>query len=201
MEILAYEDAIEKPLIINFIVFRNWFPSVTQPKLLKILSYFQSKSRIKWKLIYDDIEIFCFKLSTISSDYAAKVRRDFEQTSDSLRKKSVTEVDKEIDLKKKKKNKKEIKKELGEFDKALLGFAEMRKNIKKPLTERAKKMLLTELGKLSNDEATQIKILNQSEFHCWQKVYALKDDKPFNRYSQKLDTKELYEHNKELKLE
>ena len=56
---------------------------------------------------------------------------------------------------------------------ALKGFEAMRKKIKKPLTDRAKKMLLKRLQLLSNDEETQIKILNQSEFYCWQNVYHL----------------------------
>lgn len=107
LEIMGDEDATDKPLKMNFIVFRNWFPSVTRPKLEKILSYFQHKLRIKWKLNGDDIEIFCFKFSTISSDYSAKVRSKSEQASKLLRKKSVLEV--EVDLKKKNKKEKEKK--------------------------------------------------------------------------------------------
>lgn len=57
---------------------------------------------------------------------------------------------------------------------ALKDFEEMRKKIKKPLTDRAKQMLLTELTKLSTNEDTQLAILNQSILHNWQTVYALK---------------------------
>lgn len=60
---------------------------------------------------------------------------------------------------------------------ALQGFEEMRVKIKKPMTDRAKKLLLTELVKLSVDRDTQIAILNQSITRCWAGVFALKDDR------------------------
>ena len=60
---------------------------------------------------------------------------------------------------------------------ALQGFEEMRVKIKKPMTDRAKKLLLTELVKLSVDRDTQIAILNQSITRCWVGVFALKDDR------------------------
>lgn len=62
------------------------------------------------------------------------------------------------------------------FNEALDAFAEMRKTIKKPLTEKAEKMILNKLEELSNDEETQIKILDQSTINCWQSVYPLKEE-------------------------
>lgn len=59
---------------------------------------------------------------------------------------------------------------------ALRGFEEMRVKIKKPMTDRARSMLLTELRKLSGDRAEQIAILDQSTANCWQSVYALKTE-------------------------
>ena len=61
------------------------------------------------------------------------------------------------------------------FLKAWKDFKEMRKKIKKPMTEKAEEMLLTSLDKLSKDHKEQIAILNQSTFHCWQGVFPLKD--------------------------
>lgn len=61
---------------------------------------------------------------------------------------------------------------------ALRGFEEMRVKIKKPMTDRAKKLLLTELEKLSLDRVEQIAILNQSITRCWAGVFALKDNGP-----------------------
>lgn len=61
---------------------------------------------------------------------------------------------------------------------ALQGFEEMRVKIKKPMTDQAKKRLLTELEKLApGDRETQIAILHQSEDRCWAGVFSLKDDR------------------------
>lgn len=59
--------------------------------------------------------------------------------------------------------------------KALMDFASMRKSIKSPLTERAMKLLITELNKLSEDKNTQIAIINQSILNNWKGVFPLKD--------------------------
>lgn len=57
---------------------------------------------------------------------------------------------------------------------ALKAFSEMRKALKKPLTQRAKQLQLAELQKLSTDPATQVAIINQSVAKSWQSFYALK---------------------------
>lgn len=58
------------------------------------------------------------------------------------------------------------------------GFCEMRKKIKKPLTDRAAKMILNELERLApGDNHTKGLILDQSVKRCWQDVYPLKCDK------------------------
>ena len=56
-------------------------------------------------------------------------------------------------------------------------FEKMRKQIKKPLTERAVKMALAELEKLAPDNIElQKQILNQSTYYCWQGLFPLKGD-------------------------
>ena len=58
------------------------------------------------------------------------------------------------------------------------GFCEMRKKIKKPLTDRAAKMILNELERLApGDNHTKGLILDQSVKRCWQDVYPLKGAK------------------------
>ena len=58
------------------------------------------------------------------------------------------------------------------------GFCEMRKKIKKPLTDRAAKMILNELERLApGDNHTKGLILDQSVKRCWQDVYPLKGEK------------------------
>lgn len=61
------------------------------------------------------------------------------------------------------------------FDKALMEFKKMRVKIRKPLTERAEKLIMTELQKLAGDnEQKKIQILEQSIMHSWASVYPLK---------------------------
>ena len=59
---------------------------------------------------------------------------------------------------------------------ALIDFSEMRKSIKKPMTDRAMKKLLTDLKKISEESVVQIQVLEQSIFNNWQGVYPLKNN-------------------------
>lgn len=54
-------------------------------------------------------------------------------------------------------------------------FEAMRKQIKKPMSERAKKLIILKLQSLGEDKANEI--LDQSIVNCWQYVYPLKTDK------------------------
>lgn len=63
------------------------------------------------------------------------------------------------------------------FD-ALTAFAAMRKQIKAPMTDRAKSMMAKRLTELSGgNHAAMIAILDQSTVHCWKDVYELKGQK------------------------
>lgn len=76
------------------------------------------------------------------------------------------------------------------LDKAFTDFAAMRKQIKKPLTDRAVTLAQNKLSELSggdNDKA--IKILNQSVMNCWQDVYPLKEPKEQKNNQQTLAEK------------
>lgn len=59
---------------------------------------------------------------------------------------------------------------------ALRGYEGMRKKIKKPMTDEAKKRALAKLETLAQDRETQIAILHQSEDCCWAGLFALKED-------------------------
>lgn len=63
-----------------------------------------------------------------------------------------------------------------ELLKAFRDFEKMRKKLRKPLSDEAKKRLVKKLKSLSEDPNIQIKILNQSEDNCWLSVFALKHD-------------------------
>jgi len=58
---------------------------------------------------------------------------------------------------------------------ALCDFEKMRNKIKSPMTDRARKMFLAEIEKLSTDPDTQIKLLEQSILNNWKSVYPLKE--------------------------
>ena len=58
----------------------------------------------------------------------------------------------------------------------ILDFIEMRKTIKKPMPERAVKILINKLPKLSPTIDTQIKILEQSIINNWTDIYPVKNE-------------------------
>lgn len=64
-----------------------------------------------------------------------------------------------------------------EISSAFSAFVEMRKKIKKPLTDYAIELSIKKLeGFAPGDYPTQIAILNQSIEHCWQGLFPLKED-------------------------
>ena len=70
------------------------------------------------------------------------------------------------------------------LNRAFSDYAEMRKKIKKPLTDRAVELAMKKLQELSTsvpsgnmDNDTAIKILEQSTMNCWQGLFPLKGEK------------------------
>lgn len=78
-------------------------------------------------------------------------------------------------------------KEKSDFDKAIDGFVEMRKKIKKPLTEQWLKLIKEKLEKLYPwKQDLQIKVLNNSISNSRQWVFPLKEEeeqKPKSKYN------------------
>lgn len=63
-----------------------------------------------------------------------------------------------------------------ELKETLIDFIIMRKTIKKPMTDKALKLLLNKLNKYAaNDDNKKIYMLNESIEHSWQTVYEPKD--------------------------
>lgn len=58
---------------------------------------------------------------------------------------------------------------------AIHGFIEMRKTIKKPLTDNALKLIFGKLDKLADNDETKTEILNQSIMNSWQGVFELRN--------------------------
>ena len=96
-----------------------------------------------------------------------KVRLDKVRLDNNKKKKKGTDLDKIVD----------------DYDDSikmrdtLKDFLKMRESLKKPMTERALKLLLAKLDALSNDYTEKIDILNQSILNGWASVYPLKADK------------------------
>ena len=55
------------------------------------------------------------------------------------------------------------------------GFEEMRKTIKKPLTDRARKLVVYELHRIKTAGHCPNAALDQSTCHCWADVYPSKE--------------------------
>lgn len=69
-----------------------------------------------------------------------------------------------------------------ELEESFKDFKRMRTKMKRPMTEKAELMLLNKLMKLSEQDIDlAIEILEQSVYHCWLDVYALKEQSTGNK--------------------
>lgn len=123
------------------------------------------------------------------NDFQSKESNNNQQITDKATNESTTETTNTLlNKKKRREEEKNIYKEFSpEFIQALNDFKEMRKKIKKPLTDKATEMVLVKLSKLAVDEETQIEILNQSTMNCWQSVYPLDTQKSISREKRGLE--------------
>lgn len=77
-----------------------------------------------------------------------------------------------------------------QLSEAMHDFEEMRRKMRRPLTEKAKEMILKKLAKLAGgDEEKEIAILQQSIMNGWQGVFPLHEDG--NRYGKEKSVKDL----------
>lgn len=63
-----------------------------------------------------------------------------------------------------------------ELIQTIIEFMKMRNKIKKPMTDKALKLMLSKLKNISKDEKIQIEILENSIVNCWKSIYPLKED-------------------------
>ena len=81
---------------------------------------------------------------------------------------------------------------------SLKDFIAMRKSIKKPLTERALKMIFNKLDSMAKEkDSLKVLILNQSVLHCWQDVYEYKGEDKTKEQKKEEQKKELDESDRE----
>lgn len=88
------------------------------------------------------------------------------------------------------KNDKEIYKEFCgdnlELLNAFMGWEEMRKIIKQPLSDNSRKLSIKALEKISKNPSEQIEIINQSTLNNWKSFYELKRQKSANPFKDAL---------------
>ena len=106
-------------------------------------------------------------------------------------KNDTTTSSKNTTLKELNKNKKEKKENKTDLDKlieaytengllveALKDFIKMRKAIKKPLTDRGMKGILSKLNNYANDDLEKVEVLENSIVNCWQGIFPIREKAP-----------------------
>lgn len=141
--------------------------------------------RIRWKprggnksAIYEMISL-CDK--TDSENVAQDVGEDVVQSVAQSVSQGVA-INKTKQNKTKQNNKKDKKKESlkysddPELESAIMDFIDMRRKIKAPMTDKAIKLLLSRLDKMTDQNSVKAMILEQSIVNSWKSVYPLKTE-------------------------
>lgn len=77
----------------------------------------------------------------------------------------------------------------GSVKQEIYEFIKMRKLMKKPLTDRALKLLISKLKKLSSIPAEQVQILDNSIMNNWQGIFPLKNNNGYQNNHGKMEVK------------
>lgn len=168
--IIRYCKETKEILILNWYKY-NWSKSKdTLRGVLKVSEHIKSKAFREYVVgIVTNIEnggVYRPPIDTLEAS-VSDTDSDTDTVSDSITVKKNT----------RKKNSKIYYPNDEKLNQAFLDFMDMRKKIKKPMTDRAITRAMNNLQKLSNgDNDLAIQILEQSIFHCWQDLYALKSD-------------------------
>jgi DNA-binding Lrp family transcriptional regulator len=75
-----------------------------------------------------------------------------------------------------------------ELKETIIDFIEMRKSIKKKLTERGLKGILNKLDKIALNDYEKIEILENSIMNCWQGVFEIKKEAHKGAYQSKYNS-------------
>lgn len=135
------------------------------------LSYVEDMYYIEW--LHDSIE-----KRKKYSESRSNNRKGLKKEKNKHHMKNICETyDKHMENENKIENKDTIKNEIPEHLKEIwLEYKKMRTKIKKYLTTHAEKLALKKLTELSQDESTQIKIIEQSIMNSWQGFFPLKEN-------------------------
>ncbi len=136
--------------------------------------YFEAVSRRKVLEVDENILLVNVALFCPNVDIRAKNVNIFSENANISKQSKVEES--KVEESKVEESKVE-KPRVSALDVALNDFAEMRKKMRKPLTDRALSLTLAELEKLApGDDEKKIAILNQSVQRGWQGVFPLRDE-------------------------
>lgn len=115
-----------------------------------------------------------------------KPKQNFAKAKTKANSEYEIEYENEIKIEKKEEDKKEV---LPELKVAWQSFEEMRKKMRKPMTDRASTMLKKKSLELAKgDESLAAKIINQSTMNGWADVYPLKEVKTQEVKKSKIQT-------------
>lgn len=146
---------------------------VSESKVTRILSAFESEQQIE-------------QLTSNKNRLISVVNWDkyqiFDQQNEQQMNNNWTTTEQQVNTNKKNKNVKNEKNEIKysdipELNEAILEFIKFRKGIKKPMTDKAVKLMLGKLNKMTSNVGEQIEILNQSILGGWTGIYPLKQTK------------------------
>ena len=159
--------------------------SLSKTTLLKCLNELEEKGyikRVKEKGENNKYYISSgIKIDTDTSIKNGTTTSAKNNTTTSTKNSTLKELNKNI---KKEKEKSNIDKIIEAYTKndllveALKDFIKMRKAIKRPLTDRAMKGILSKLNNCASDDLEKIEVLDQSIMNSWQGIFPLKEKTP-----------------------
>lgn len=166
---------------------------MSESKVQRILKTFENEHQIEQRT-----DRQCRLISIVNWDEYQSDEQRNEQRVNNDRTTTEQRVNTKQECKNEKneKNEKKSNKAKGRYDgipleliESMKGFEEMRKLIKKPLTDRAFNMIITKAEKLScGDMEKAARIIDQSTEHSWQGVFELMEEKNAKNNSTSKDT-------------
>lgn len=170
----------------DFISIKGWEEYQNAERLAEIKEYnrlAQQRSREKKKLLQGGTSDVSMTCQENVNDNVNDMSMTCQQCQD-----IDIDIDKDIDIEIDKESKKTSISSIinnytsdDDMKEAIKSFIDMRKKLKKPMTEKALQMMLTKLDGLASSKKDKINILNQSVLNSWQSVYPLKTDTAYQK--------------------
>jgi hypothetical protein len=137
--------------------------------------YFYSNSLNRRMDKYQDIKIKRVEAANKRWSNASALQEESKDNTSALQKDTKEMKGNEIKVNKEKKNIYSDYASNPDVMQAILDFIEMRKKLKKPMTDKAIEMMLKKLSKLGDTDEKKIAILQESVMKSWTDIYELKE--------------------------